>query len=673
MRCYMRKRNYRIWIEIALMLIVSAVIYLPFINQFGYYNDDWYSMYAARVGGTQTFHEMYSIDRPGRAYVMIPLYKLFQGHPLYYNISAYVFRVLGALCLLWFLRLIWNKRNHETYLIAFLFLIYPGFLSMPNAIDFQSHLIGITLAFMSLALSVLAVHEDRWAQRLFLWTTAALTGWAYLSQMEYYIGFEAVRLLALGMIVWRKNPSWWKTIVGTLRSWLPYSVIPVFYLLWRIFLFDNQRATTDASLQLGALINSPLPTLYAWIENFVQSFLNVLLLAWGVPLYQLSFPLDVSNSIRGMLIAFAVGILSLLVIHGLNRNATEGTETGNWRQEMLVMGFLWIIAGLIMVILANRSVTFPIYSRYGLVSAAGAIMVLVTWISYLSQHRLQLVLVGFLFFSAAFTHYANGLQYARFTQNLRAFWWQVSWRVPQFEEGTTLIASYPGSGIREDSFVWGPANQIYYPYKIKPNTIQAGVYAILLDHDAVVKILTRERQVYRKHIIVDTYRNYRNFVILSQPSPNSCVQIIDGFQPEYSHYENDSILVIGRYSEVEHIKLDGEFKNPPSFLFGPEPPRTWCYYYEKATYERQRGNWAGVISIGEQAFSKGQFPSDPIEWMPFLQAYALNGNAKRLAELAPKVIGDIFIAQQVCGILNSISSLSLDVKTVVDQNYCISN
>jgi len=62
----MRNRNFQLWVELILLLIVSGLIYLPFITQFGYYNDDWYSMYSARVGGTQTFHEMYSIDRPGR-------------------------------------------------------------------------------------------------------------------------------------------------------------------------------------------------------------------------------------------------------------------------------------------------------------------------------------------------------------------------------------------------------------------------------------------------------------------------------------------------------------------------------------------------------------------------------------------------------------------------------
>lgn len=667
----MQKR--RFWVELILMVVVAGVMYLPFISQFGYYNDDWYSMYAARVGGTQTFHEMYGIDRPGRAYVMAPFYELFQGHPLYYNLSAYVFRVLGAVCLLWLLRMIWPRRKNEIFLTAFLFLIYPGFLSMPNAIDFQSHLIGIALAFISLALSVLAVREGRRLPRFLLWAGAVLTGWAYLSQMEYYIGFEAVRLLLLGLLAWREHPGWKRTITGTLYRWLPYSVIPALYLFWRVFLFDNERATTDVSLQLGALVDAPLSTLYTWIGNAIQSFLNVALLAWGVPLTQLSFGLDVSSMMRGMSLAVVLALVSLLLMAWTGEKTAEidDSETDG-RREMLVMGLLWAVAGLIVIILANRVVAFPIYSRYGLVSAGGAIMALVAGLSFLTERRLRWGLIGFLIFSAAFTHYGNGLQHARLSQSMRAFWWQVSWRVPQFVEGATLIASYPGSGIREDSFVWGPANQIYYPYRVNPNRIQAGVSAILLDHDAVVRILNRERQVFRKHIIVDTYRNYRNFVILTQPSPFSCVQVIDGLQPEYSRYETDPILVIGPYSEVEHISLDEEFKTPPEFLFGAEPPHGWCYYYEKASYERQRGNWEEVFKLGEQAFSNGFFPSDPIEWMPFIQSYAALGDIQRLVDAAPRVKADPFIARQACEILKS-GLFPADVLEVVDRDYCVSN
>lgn len=668
----MRSRSLRFIVELVLMLVVSGLIYLPFITQFGYYNDDWYSMYAARVAGPNAFHQMYSIDRPGRAYVMIPLYKLFQGNPLYYNISAYVLRVLGVLCLLWLLRLIWRQQKLQTFLIAFLFLIYPGFLSMPNAIDFQSHLVGITLAFLSLGLSVYAFDQPFGIKWILLWLGAILSGWAYLSQMEYYLGFEAVRLLLFGLLVYRHHPSWKITIGTTFKSWLPYAIIPLAYLIWRVFFFNNERTTTDVGIQLGALVNAPLTTLYQWTQSFIQSFLNVTLLAWGVPLSQFSFGLDVSHSLRGILLALIVMIVTMLVLRYLRQDEAETTAPENsWKQEMLLIGLAWTVLGLVVVIIGNRSVDFPVYSRYGLVSAAGAIMALVAGLFYVSEIQIRAALLAFLFFSAAFTHYGNGFMYAQYAKSLRTFWWQVAWRVPQFGQGSSIIATYPNSGIREDSFVWGPANHIYYPYMVKPNAVQAGVYAILLDHDSVVRILNRERQVFRKHIIVDTYRNYRNFVILSQPSPQSCMHVISGTQPEYSHSETDAIMVIGPYSETEHLVLDEKFKTPPAFLFGTEPAHNWCYYYEKADYERQRKNWDAVISIGDEASAKGLQPADLIEWMPFLQAYVHADNATKLEQLAPIVTQDPFVAQQACNYLQKVSSISAEMVQSIQKNYCL--
>ena len=669
----MQKRNYQAWIEAALMLIVSAAIYLPFIDQFGYYNDDWYSMYAARIAGSQVFHEIYGLDRPGRAYVMIPLYEIFGGNPLYYNILAYVFRVIGVMCLLWLLRLVWQERNIETFLIAFLFLIYPGFLSMPNGIDFQSHLIALCLVFFSTGLNILAV-RGKGIKQVLLWAGAVITGWAYLSQMEYYLGFEAARLCLLAVLAWRDNTEWKKRVSQAVYTWLPFSPVPVFYLIWRIFFFSSDRVATDIDLQFATLAAAPLATFYNWIGGFVQSFLNVTLFAWSVPLYQLAFPLDTSSSIRGITLGVVIAVVSLMVLIFLGRTSSSQDETrdnGNWRCEMLIVGVLWAIAGLVIVILANRIVTFPAYSRYGMVSAAGAIMALVACLSFLSEKRLQWAMVFILFFSSAFTQYANGLQHARVSQNMRTFWWQVSWRVPQFEQGTTVIANYPNSGNREESFVWGPANQIYYPFRVNPNKVQAGIYAIFLNHESVIKIQMREGQIYRKRVIVETYNNYRNFVILSQPTPGSCVQIINGKQPEFSHFEADSILIVGQYSEVGHIILDEKLIVPPSFLFGPEPSHGWCYYYEKATLARQRGEWNEVLGVGEQAFSQGLKPQDPIEWMPFLQAYAFGGDIERLGELAPKVTSDPYVSRQACQILGSMENISNDVSEAITSLYCL--
>src|SRR5512138_632723 len=90
-----------------LLLVTAALVYLPQINHFGYMNDDWYLMYSAGSHGPSAFQDIFSVDRPGRVLVMIPAYELFGNDPLLYNISAYVFRVAGALALYWLLNILW--------------------------------------------------------------------------------------------------------------------------------------------------------------------------------------------------------------------------------------------------------------------------------------------------------------------------------------------------------------------------------------------------------------------------------------------------------------------------------------------------------------------------------------------------------------------------------------
>src|SRR5690349_7327612 len=109
---YVKKQNELF--SILLLLIASALAYLPYVGKFGYYNDDWYLMYSAAAYGPKTFIDIFSVDRPGRALVMVPVYSLFGGNPLYYNLSAYLFRLIGALALFWILNRLWPGKRATT-------------------------------------------------------------------------------------------------------------------------------------------------------------------------------------------------------------------------------------------------------------------------------------------------------------------------------------------------------------------------------------------------------------------------------------------------------------------------------------------------------------------------------------------------------------------------------
>jgi hypothetical protein len=652
------------------LTIIAGLAYLPFIGQFGYFNDDWYLMYAAGAKGAAVFKEIFSIDRPGRVLVMMPAYWLFGQNPLYYNLSAYFFRLLSGIGLYWLLQLLWPRQRAFSVSAALLFLIYPGFLSQPNAIDYQSHIIGLAAAMLSIAFSVQAILSEKAPKRVLSFSLSILLGWFYLWQMEWYIGFEFFRWASIFVLVSRTGGTIVQKIMRVVQRAYAIILVPVVFLFWRIVLFHPERGATDINLQLDQLIQSPLTTGLRWLVTLLTDTLDVVFLAWGQPLSSLLPWIWTRNLLLlGLGLSTISAIIALVVLKQVE--GPEKSEDGNWRAEALGLGLSSAVAGLFPIVLVNRYVDFTFYSRYTLVSSAGAAIMLVSLVFLLKQTSLQKAVIFTLIFIASLTHFANSQRAFQITQATRHFWWQVSWRIPQLDRNTTLVANYAVGATEEDYFVWGPANLIYYPGGTHERYVQPGVYAALLNQNTINKTLLKEGQEFDNRRTIRTYKNYRRLLILTQPNENSCVQVIDGRQPEYSIYENASIRVIGPYSDFENILANEPASTPPLIVFGSEPEHDWCYFYQKASFARQREAWDEIQALGEQVFNRNLAPGDLIEWMPFLQTYAQQGNIERLEELAPNIVSDPYIAQQACNLLGGLQNLSQQVHDVIDLQYCI--
>jgi len=281
--------------------------------------------------------------------------------------------------------------------------------------------------------------------------------------------------------------------------------------------------------------------------------------------------------------------------------------------------------------------------------------------------------LSLLLLSASLTHYANGLAHVHDTESVRNFWWQVSWRIPQLELGTTLVAHYPVAA-EEDYFIWGPANLIYHPESAHKDYVQPAIYAALLNEKTIASVQVEEPQDFSNRRGIRTYKNYRNILILSQPTPASCIHVVDRKQVELSATEDTRVEVIASYSETEHIMLGETFHTPPAIPFGAEPDHNWCYFYQKAELARQQGDWALVAALGTEAASLDLVPADPIEWMPFLQAYAVLGQIEKVETLAARFQDDLFHQEQFCKNLNRLEQngivLGDDIQVKVNDLFC---
>ena len=662
------------WPLVLFLLVASALVYLPLVASMGYYKDDWYLIYDAHSQGASFFHEIYRIDRPARGYFLEFIYSLFGSRVLLYHLSAYLYRFLATAALFWALARSFPRRLGPAFLAALLFLVYPGFLSQINPIDYQSQLMSLCLAMISIALTVQAIHTQKLPLRIVLTLLSILTGLAYLPLVEYFLGFEALRLVLILVFVLRQKFSSFKALLApVLRVWLPFLSIPVIFLVWRLFFFSTERRATDASVQLGQAFSSPA-TILGWLLALLQDSIKAAFLAWAVPVYNMAFQMRLRDLLAGLGISALVIGLSLAGLWLASRQASaddSGDETGglDWRLIFLSAGLIVVMAGLLPVILVNRRADFTDYSRYLLASSAGAALLVTALIYYLDQKLIRSAMIVLLLLGSILTQYANAAEAVQETRNMNDFWWQVTWRVPDIQPGTTLVADYPAVAIQEDYFVWGPANMIYQPGRQTQVPIEIKIPAAVLTDDTVLQIMRgkgAETQLRRGN---DVLRDFGNVLVLTQATTSSCVRVINGASPELSEKDQQRIMLVAPSSNIEDVLTGVPGPAAPTRFFGAEPPHGWCYYYQKATLARQQNDWKTVASLGEKALADGFYPSDKIEWMPFLQAYVTLGQKEKLHRFISIMGESPFIQKQVCTALTA-ASKDPDMLATIKEDFC---
>lgn len=649
-----------------ILIFAVGIVYLVFIPQMSYFNDDWYLMYAAGARGAGIFKDIFIVDRPMRAWIMTPAYLLFGNNPALYNLSALVFRILSALILYWCLSTLWKDQKKVAWLSALLYAIYPGFLSQFNGIDYQSQMVSLALMMLSLALIIIAYRNKKSGPLIFLFVLTTLVTTLYLGLVEYFIGMEVLKIAVLVMLIFRGEKAGLVRLKKSLRWGLYSGLTAVPFLVWRFFFFESERGATDINFKLGGFLSAPFDFLSRWSVTLLKDINETIFGAYFQPLQRLSSIMTIQQWLISALMLVIVLFAAWFILK--DSEAAEEAKTGaDWRLEAIWLGSVMVIFGLLPVILVGRGVDFKNFSRYTLAPSIGVVLLWQAGLAYLpvSPRNIFLsILIGI----SVLTHCANGFIKESNTRATDNFWWQVSWRIPQFDKGVTLITHYSVTA-EEDYFTWGPANLIYYPASVNEKYAQPAIYAALLSEDTVNNVLSKEGQVYSKRRNIRTYPNYRDILILTQPTAKSCVQVIDLRQIELSSFEDERVKELAPYSEADQIMLDDSFHTPPAVVFGKEPEHDWCFYYQKASYARQVGDWEQVSSLGEMALHQGYFAHDQVEWMPFVQAYAYSGNLSRLKQIASKMSADPNAARQACRILESMQ-LDETAQAEINQLFC---
>jgi hypothetical protein len=455
------------------------------------------------------------------------------------------------------------------------------------------------------------------------------------------IGLEGLRLILFWYVLRPRHNNLKDTLLSVVRNWLPNLAGLIAFLSWRLFAFKSARSVTDVGLLGKTYLADPLGMTARFIFETIKSFINTVILAWGVPFYNATTASNYWD--------FGIGLLLALVGVGLwlfcwkKWQGEDIVYQPGQLKSLLILGLGGALLPLLPVIISYRQVQFQdTFDRYTLPASMGVMLIVIAMGCSL-KGRMRLWFFGLLLGFSMVTQYNNVAYFRNFWDYQRQMWWQLSWRAPDLQGGTTLTAMLPqGYRLAESYEVWAPANLIY-----RPVDKEVKISAEAINQDTLVAM--QGQQSYGKTVRrIDFKVDFKNMLVLNFPPGGSCLHVMNGANLEIPENTDPQVMLIDRYSREDLILTNGDAKRPPETIFGSEPAHTWCYYYQKASLARQVKDWQTVVNLGDEARSKGLGPADVSEWMPFYEGYAHMGRWNDFNDLGGYLRDEPYFVTQYC-------------------------
>jgi hypothetical protein len=607
------------FIAVLLIFLTTVITYGVSIPNLGYYHDDWFVLWSGQARGAESLIPLFSTDRPFMGVVYSVVYRLLGDAIVNWHLYALLWRFIGGLAFFWIVRLIWPDQKYLTTVMTVLFIVYPGFLSQPNANTKQNHLYGFGTALLSIALMLQALKTDRQGWKIVCSLLSLILTANYLFIYEYMIGFEGTRLLLLGYVLFQRGFRQFRSLATEIlkRIW-PYWLVTAGFLYWRVFIFQGERNATDVSGLAGSYFSNFRYMSIRLILETVKDFLDTTVFAWFVETYHLFSIAPYSNLVFALLIAGVVA--SLVWLYAFLFKKGWGIEVNEQETPRLMKDFLWlgaivVLFAILPVIFSERHVDlYDPYKSYGLHPIPGVVLLILGVMLMLQQTFRRWMLIALVGISVS-AQILNADYWKNYWEIQREMAWQLTWRAPDIQDDT-LVMAYISGGFnpQQDYEIWGPVNLIYNPGAATAPAIQAEV----LNSDTVYSILKKE--VKNNHVRdIRLHRDFNNLLLISYPSSASCFHVMDGTLPVYSSSEALIVQQVAAYSKVDRIVPTESSPVPPAWIFGDEPAHSWCYYYQRAALARQSGDWEEIGRLYDQVRELSLETDDKAEVVPFFE------------------------------------------------------
>jgi len=648
-----------LFFSLLIITFYTLLAHAPLIPFLGFYSDDISFDYIGHFLGPVGLINSQMIDRPAVGYLLALTYYLFGDKVIHWHIAMLIVRLIGGYLLFFVLRKIWPKKITIITSITLLFLIYPGFLQQPIALGYLIWFITLTLSIVSILFTIYTIESSRKSYSFLLTLISLIFQTTTFFLLEFFIGIEILRALLI-MSSFKINT---KLIKKTVAYWSPYLITTFLFVFWRVFVFKSTRDVTDISWVVqnyysgaGWLIRIPLEIIYSFLHTVIAAFF----LPLAVNFIRIPFDKTVISLLVGLLsIPVTLSCFSKLEILTKQKNKDRSV----FGKKLILIGVISVLGALLPIIASGRMVReYLVYDRYTITSMVGVGFIITGFLLWqFSGYKRMWLFSIFLSFCIT-SQLMNGFYRVANWNVQRNIWWQLYWRSPKIKSNAFLIFDFPKftknslqnkiiNSIKwhqiywVDYQIWATGN-LFFNYNDPPSEHFSGDF--LSNPDVIQKIKNRVLESFVDRN-VEYQKDYANSVIISTANDTSCLWVYDKDREELSQNQNQVVESLISYSNINNLgQIDDQESYPPA-MFGKEPIKSWCYFFEKASLARQLKDWGLLSLLTEEVVEKKYQPQDVNEWLPFIEGMVV---LKKYSE-ANNLIKDIISQEKQSDVFTS--------------------
>lgn len=607
----------------SLLLAVGFLSYGLFVNQLGFYWDDWPNVLIALKGENSILYDLFAPDRPLNSLIYQLSFPFLGFKPVYWQIFAILLRWASGI-ILWKLVLeISPTRKLEAAGIALLLIIYPSFKQQNISLVYSQHFFSLSVFLLSLLLLVKSIRRK--GNRYLSIASFALMG-IHLFTVEYFLSLELLRPLIIYLVIPGERNLLAERISKTIKFWIPYLLGLIGFIFWRFYFLAFSGDQNTLSI-FSSLRDDPIITSLELFQNIVQGFFHVVLTNWYSTFYVGLINFFDPSSLASLAIGVLAGSLvaKYLILLGKTEKENSNNMNISWGKAAILIGVFGVILGILPALLTGREIIGGQFSdRFTFPAILGASIL---WIGIgkiaLKNHRYQVLFVAILIGLATGSQLREANNKRWVTENENRMFWQLYWRSGEIVPKTPIIGSLSLVGDLSRVSASSALNLLF------STSLENGMvdYWYFGTSDQFKKNI---EELYLGSVLKGEMEGDYRFlsfegkstdsIVVFYPSNTQCVWILTELDRS-NQFVTPTFRSLARLSSIERMTLQentsGQINND---IFGPEPSHGWCYYYQKIAAAQQLKDWDLVLELWKEASNMGFHSNHPAEMIPIIQA-----------------------------------------------------